>query len=151
MEYIRFENRRKSMGDNTLNINNNNSSIHQTRTRTHASARGREVPTDELMNCGISNSPQRMCWNCSFFEPSDPSWDLDQPPDDDCVHGECRFYPPVTDHEKRDASCNYAVFPIVIAGDWCGMFPPRQLPTGMQSQCGCQENAVSRIKPGPQE
>jgi hypothetical protein len=91
-----------------------------------ASEIGRATIETILRNRWNPNQPQPMCWNCLFFEPSDPNWDLDQPPDDECLHGECHFGPPVTDHGKRDASCNYADFPIVMASDWCGKLVPRQ-------------------------
>ncbi|WP_068258924.1 hypothetical protein [Rubripirellula obstinata] len=77
------------------------------------------------MNCGIPNQPEPSCWDCRFFDTS-PLLDRDQPPEEECEKGECRRLPPVCDHGNREASVNYAEFPIVIACDWCGEFAPRR-------------------------
>lgn len=103
---------------------NNNSSIHQTSTCMPSPARTRKAPAEELMNCGIPNQPEPSCWDCRFFEPP-IGVDRDQPPAEECQRGECMRLPPVIDHGNRDADVNYAVFPIVIACDWCGEFQPR--------------------------
>ncbi|QDV62629.1 hypothetical protein [Crateriforma conspicua] len=103
---------------------NNNTSIHQTPARMPARTRGHEGVTDELRYCGILNQPEPSCWDCRFFDTS-PLLDRDQPPEEECQQGECRRLPPVCDHGNREASVNYALFPIVIACDWCGEFRPR--------------------------
>lgn len=122
-----------------MNIYNNNSSIHQSSTCEHASARTRKGPLDELMKCGISNPPEPACWECRFFETS-IGLDRDQPPADECQDGECRRHPPVTDHGRRDASVNYAEFPIVIACDWCGEFEQRTRRQGHEDRvCAAQQ------------
>ena len=108
---------------------NNNSSIHQTSTCMPAPARTHKSPPEELMNCGISNQHEPTCWDCRFFDTA-PRLNRDQPPEEECQQGECRRHPPVTDHHNRDASVNYAVFPIVIACDWCGEFRPRAARVG---------------------
>ncbi|XZE55788.1 hypothetical protein SH139x_001814 [Planctomycetaceae bacterium SH139] len=80
--------------------------------------------TEELMYCGIQNQPEPSCWDCRFFDTSS-HLDREQPPEEECQQGECRRHPPVIDPDNREASVNYAEFPIVIACDWCGEFAPR--------------------------
>ena len=80
------------------------------------------------MNCGISNLPLPSCWECRFFEAHGLA-DRDGPLADECQSGDCRRHPPIIDLTNRDASVNYAVFPIVIACDWCGEFAPRRAPS----------------------
>ena len=118
---------------------NNNSSIHQTSTCMPASARTRKSPLEELMNCGIPNQPEPSCWDCRFFEPP-IGVDRDQPPAEECQRGECTRLPPVIDHGNRNADVNYAVFPIVIACDWCGEFRPRAARVGQR--CEGEANAA---------
>ena len=91
------------------------------------------------MNCGISNQPEPSCWECQHFD-LPPHLDRDQPPEEECQQGECLRYPPVTDHDQRDAQVNYAVFPIVIACDRCGEFSPRR-PT-LPRSCEDEANAA---------
>lgn len=81
------------------------------------------------MNCGISNQPEPSCWDCRFFDTS-LLLNRDQPPEEECEQGECRRYPPVIDLANREASVNYALYPIVIACDWCGEFRPRAARVG---------------------
>ena len=105
-------------------IKNNNSSIHHTSTCMPAPARTRKTPEDELMNCGISNPVHISCWDCRYYYPR-VDLDRDKNPEDEAQPGDCRRYPPVTDHGLRDTQANWAEFPMVMACDWCGEFAPR--------------------------
>jgi hypothetical protein len=91
------------------------------------STRVRERPVDVLRYCGIQNGIAPSCWECRFFAPP-VGVDRDVQPTDDCAAGDCRRHPPVIDHDHRDASANWAVFPLVMACDWCGEFDPRRAP-----------------------
>lgn len=91
-----------------------------------------------LRYCGITNSVEPSCWECRFFEPQD-GVDLSAPPEDECLAGDCRRLQPVVDHDQRDANANWAVFPLVMACDWCGEFVPRTAPLG---QVGVDEANV---------
>lgn len=44
------------------------------------------------------------------------------------------------DHGNRNAEVNYAVFPIVIACDWCGEFQPRA--ATLPACCSDEANAA---------
>ncbi len=94
-----------------------------------ASARVRERPVDVLRYCGIQNGVEPSCWDCRFFAPP-VGVDRIVQPSDECAAGDCRRLPPVIDHDQRDASANWAVFPLVMACDWCGEFAPRRAPLG---------------------
>ena len=108
----------------TLNRINNNTSIHQTPTRMPVRTRKGVRATAVLMYCGITKPVVPSCWQCRYFEPQ-VGVDGDLPPADECSAGDCRRHPPVIDHDQRDASANWAVFPLVMACDWCGAFAPR--------------------------
>ena len=125
IEYRRTQKVRKPRGIQSLNNLNNNTSIHHTGTRAPARTREQARATDELRYCGIPSQSEPSCWDCRFFDTS-PLLDRDQPPEEECEKGESVRLPPVIDHGNRDADVNYAVFPIVIACDWCGEFAPRR-------------------------
>jgi hypothetical protein len=97
------------------------------------------------MFCGIPNDTPSTCWDCRFFDPPSGN-DRDQPPEDDCLNGECRRHPPTIDHARRDVAVNYAMFPIVIACDWCGDFQPRRptLPTCCVDQANAAFDSASQ-------
>ena len=124
MKYLNPQNFRKSKEVKTLNNINNNTSIHHTPTRMPERTCTRERVDAVLMYCGITQPVIQSCWECRFFEPS-VGVDRDLPPADECSAGDCRRHPPVTDHDQRDASANWAVFPLVMACDWCGEFASR--------------------------
>ena len=68
-----------------------------------------------------------LCFNCIFFVPEGMTHnelDLDQW--DNCISGDCRRHCPVAgEPSDDDHHVNYAYWPIVIAGDWCGEHRPR--------------------------
>lgn len=107
-----------------MNNINNNTSIHHTPTRMPERTCTRERVDAGLMYCGITQPVVPSCWECRYFEPS-VGVDRSVPPSDECSAGACRRHPPVIDHHQRDASANWAVFPFVMACDWCGEFAPR--------------------------
>jgi len=65
-----------------------------------------------------------LCFNCTYFVPEGMSHNGLEPDQwDEGLAGDCRRYGPVagepTDDDRR---VNYAYWPIVLAGDWCGEF-----------------------------
>lgn len=124
IEFIRTENGLKHKEIGTMYSKNNNSSIHQTGTCISFCLYANVTPTDELMNCGISNPVHISCWDCRYYYPR-VDLDRDKNPEDEAQPGDCRRYPPVTDHGLRDTQANWAEFPMVMACDWCGEFASR--------------------------
>lgn len=109
-----------------INNKNNNTSIHQTSACASVCTRTRERPGDGLRYCGISDDEDLACWNCRFFLPIESDPDRDHPCPDDCLAGECRAKPPhLGDPLQPGESMRWGLYPIVMAGDWCGQFYPR--------------------------
>lgn len=137
-------------GEKTLYMINN-PSIHQASTgkssSKHAAAKTHTTPPAELMNCGVPDQPDPLCWDCRFFETVTPM-DRGQPPEHECQEGQCRRHPPVTDHGQRDSEVNYAVFPIVFADDWCGEFVPRTHRKGCKDRTSAAQESKSDPDPG---
>ncbi len=68
-----------------------------------------------------------LCFDCVYFVPEGMSSnDLEPDQWDEGVAGDCRSRSPVAGRPTDDRSVNYAYWPIVLAGDWCGEFRSRE-------------------------
>ena len=70
---------------------------------------------------------ERLCFDCVFFAPEGRMCnDLKEEDWDEGIGGTCRRHCPVAiEPDEDDRVVNYAYWPIVLAGDWCGEFEPR--------------------------
>ena len=71
---------------------------------------------------------EQLCFYCIFFVPEGMTHnDLDPDQWDECIAGDCRCRCPVAGEQTDDDHVvNYAYWPIVLSGDWCGEFRPRE-------------------------
>ena len=72
------------------------------------------------------NRPQ--CWHCRYYMPDEdfyPTWEQDQR--SGCGQGTCRRHCPIAHKPDEDERVvHYGYWPVVLSGDWCGEFRPRQ-------------------------
>ena len=83
----------------------------------------RDLPKQAFME-GIDVMASPLCFDCAYFVPEGMTHnDLEPDQWDEGMAGDCRRRCPIAGKPADDdRRVNYAYWPIVLAGDWCGGF-----------------------------